>query len=332
MIQFGKPIITDYISVKSLAHSDLSKDDTGMIKRPLWKPVLYHGKNHSLGISLIEYISSVQYDKEYIKDTNEIHGNILCRCDIEGSPDISIIASRENPNDSMPFFYDVKLHPCSDRYSVKKNEINISCSPPIGPFKLCKYIIDQNIRIPIRGFYQMKEITDNQVQILIQLKLQDNVNNHFEFCNVEIPFPNRNNISALELNPTIGNVSIHPKLKNMVIWNIGTKFSSKNLEVSLPGTIYFNPINSEKPSSISYQQNSTSNQYNDPFLIGQNAYIKINFKIMDWSLTGLQINQKMITIQPKQTGFKNIHIEHYVRSNQYIIWNSLGESRYCDQT
>lgn len=36
-----------------------------------------------------------------------------------------------------------------------------------------------------------QEAEDGEVQILVQLKLNEEVNNEFEYCELEIPFPNK---------------------------------------------------------------------------------------------------------------------------------------------
>ena len=114
-------------------------------------------------------------------------------------------------------------------------------SPPLGPVSVFRYQVDSVSpeRLPIRGFYQMKALSSAHVKILIQLKLSDSSMNQFEYFNVEIPFPTRASITNVELQPTVGACSLDPKRKNVLVWNIGTKISGKNLESALPGLIYF---------------------------------------------------------------------------------------------
>lgn len=316
MIIFGKPVEQDYHNIQALIKTDLSKDELGEEKRNAWKPVLYQGKQQ-LKISIHEKISAIQYDKDLIKDTYDISGVIKCRADIELDPTLLLLFTRHD-QPVLPSVNDLKLHPSVQNFNIKKNALDLQCIPPLGPFTLCKYIIEDHVKIPIRGFYQMKEISPYHIKILIQLKLQENVNNHFEYFQVEIPFPNRTEINALELNPTIGSVSLHPKKKNIVIWNIGHKVGSKNLELSLPGSIFFNPTSSDLQLT------------EDPFLKGHNAHIKLHFHILEWTISGLHLSSKNITVKPKNTGLKNIEIDKSVKSDQYIIWNSLGDVRHCE--
>lgn len=317
LVLFGKPVEQDYTNVQALIKADLSKDELGEEKRNAWKPIFYQGKQ-LFQLNSIEKISVIQYDKEDIKDTYDISGKISCQADVEGNPTIQVIASRqESPNLPLPLVSDVKLHPCVQVYSVRKNEINFQFTPPLGQFTLCKYMVEDYVKIPVRGFYQMKEVTSHLVKILIQLKLQETVNNHFEYFYVEIPFPNRTEINALELNPSIGNVSIHPKKKNVIVWNIGNKVGSKNLEMSLPGSIYFDPTSTE------------IHMTEDPFLKGHNSQIKLHFHILDWTVSGFHVSNKNVGLMPKSTTFKNMEIQKSVISEDYIIWNSLGDVRYC---
>ena len=44
--------------------------------------------------------------------------------------------------------------------------------------------------------FQEVDATRNEVKVLAQLKLDDAVNNDFEYCEVHVPFPNRYPIST----------------------------------------------------------------------------------------------------------------------------------------
>jgi len=48
------------------------------------------------------------------------------------------------------------------------------------------------------------------------------------------------------LSPTTGIVSLSPN-KQSLIWNIGQRFTGRNREVALPGTVYFVPDAQQQP-------------------------------------------------------------------------------------
>lgn len=119
------------------------------------------------------------------------------------------------------------------------------------------------------------------MKVLVQLKLDDKVNNSFQYCEVDLPFPNRGNIINMEISPTAGAITLSPDKKGLK-WNLGQKFTSRNKEVALPATIYF-----DGETSIE-----------DPFLVGTNCFIKLKFKILAESLSGVIIESKSIKLFP----------------------------------
>lgn len=117
----------------------------------------------------------------------------------------------------------VSVHPCVQNYDFET--LKFTFTPPLNRFILCHYTATNIEKLPLRGYYQMKvcccssfvflnifysfttlivifsphsicffcsqESSSTEVKILIQLKLEEEVNNDFEYCNVDIPFPNR---------------------------------------------------------------------------------------------------------------------------------------------
>jgi hypothetical protein len=100
------------------------------------------------------------------------------------------------------------------------------------------------------------------VVILLQAKLDHKFyNNDFDYCRLIIPFPNRGTIESSKDAPTAGEVVISADQKALV-WNMGTKFTGKNMEVALKTTVVF-----------SGQAGVVSDT--DPFLMGPNSYVKV---------------------------------------------------------
>jgi AP-5 complex subunit mu-1 len=172
------------------------------------------------------------------------------------------------------------------------------------------------------------------VKFLIQLKLSKDVKNHFAYCEIHIPFFNRGPILSYESTPSSGSIEVSPN-KTELVWFLGKHFTtSRNLEVAMPATVKFHPPPSTFPPD------------NDPFCVGNNAYInvrffffvclffsflsffliplrsQIRFKITGDTVSGTNVEEKSITIFPSSK--TQINIEKEISSDHYMIWNSLG--------
>lgn len=123
------------------------------------------------------------------------------------------------------------------------------------------------------------------------------MNNSFQYCEVDLPFPNRGHIVNMEISPTTGAVSLTPDKRGLK-WNLGQKFTGRNKEVALPATLYFD--------------GDTSIQ--DPFFVGGNGYIKLKFKILAESLSGVTIEPKSIKIFPSMK--PQVQIEREIISDE----------------
>ncbi|XP_027427924.1 AP-5 complex subunit mu-1 isoform X4 [Zalophus californianus] len=157
---------------------------------------------------------------------------------------------------------------------------------------------------PILGFYQMKE-EEIQVKITVNLKLHESVKNNFEFCEARIPFYNRGPITHVEYKVSFGQLEVFRE-KSLLIWIIGQKFP-KSMEISLSGTVTFGAKSHEK-------------QPFDEICIGGTAYLKLHFKILDYTLTGCYADQH--SVQVFASGKPKINTHRKLISSDYYIWNS----------
>ncbi|XP_068948370.1 AP-5 complex subunit mu-1 isoform X5 [Petaurus breviceps papuanus] len=157
---------------------------------------------------------------------------------------------------------------------------------------------------PILGFYQLKE-EDSQLKINIHLKLHESVKNCFEYCEAHIPFYNRGPITHLEYKVSFGQVEVLQE-KSLIIWIIGQKFP-KSLEINLSGTVNFNTTGHQK-------------QPVDTICIGGTSYVKLYFRIPDYTLTGCYADQH--SVQMFASGKPKITTCRELISSDYCIWNS----------
>ncbi|XP_037688568.1 AP-5 complex subunit mu-1 isoform X4 [Choloepus didactylus] len=157
---------------------------------------------------------------------------------------------------------------------------------------------------PILGFYQMKE-EEVQLKVTVNLKLHESVKNNFEFCEAHIPFYNRGPITHLEYKVSFGQLEIFRE-KSLLIWIIGQKFP-KSMEINLSGTVTFGAKTHEK-------------QPFDQICIGGTAYVKLHFRILDYTLTGCYADQH--SVQVFAPGKPKISTHRKLISSDYYIWNS----------
>jgi len=124
--------------------------------------------------------------------------------------------------------------------------------------------------------------------------------------------------------------------KQTLIWGIGQRFASRNLEVALPASIVFDGVS--RPTDIV-----------DPFCVGTSCYVQVlsrsvfiysfihllktrneilntneqaRFKINNFTLSGLNIEPKSVMISP--TSKVQVVVTRETLGDQYFIWNSLG--------
>ena len=249
----------------------------------------------------------MQYDHPNIPNRYAIYGKIGVRAELEGHPEVSLNLMRadgkEQSANILPSISLARVHPCVQQVDLSNPAlIRLSFAPPLGAFTLMKYSLDPPpstlasgnpfaLAFPLRGFYQMKEVNPTQVKVLVQIKLQEEVNNDFEYCEIEIPFPNRPPIVHVDLQPTAGTIEIKRNRPNVVVWNIGQKFTARNLEAACPGTVTFatvtstqattghheghTPVQSTHTTLVQTAFSSNTDSDDDPFCTGPNAYIKV---------------------------------------------------------
>ncbi|KAK5580802.1 hypothetical protein RB653_000826 [Dictyostelium firmibasis] len=369
IIPFGQPIDTNFNNVKAMIRQGFPSGETFQQKRPTWKPFLHKGKQQ-LDFLISETIQCILYDNPSIPDVSKVSGSLICKADLEGMPEVSfylqptIAAPSSGIGGIIGQNEPVITNLAIDSTVQTTSDININnkisfFNPPLDHFKLLSYSVQGIKAVPLRGFYQMKETSSNSIKVLIQLKLNSEMNNSFDYCLLKIPFKNRSNIIQVNASPTTGSIYIDHSLK-AIIWNIGQKFTGRNLEVALPMEVVFSSVSPtlipqpppQPPtlivSSSSGNQNITafpkqdqsfpiidsspSDQddcSSDPFCTGSNSYVRIYFKIQNCTLSGLNIDPKKVVIYP--TNKFKLNIEREVLSFEYIIWNSLGSSKYSYQ-
>ncbi|XP_002415549.4 AP-5 complex subunit mu-1 [Ixodes scapularis] len=299
------------------------------LKVPAWRPVAFKGKP-SLSVSIKETVHATQCERPDMDPVVEITGEVRVRCELEGhGAEVTLLlvgAGDGGPKGWPPLPLEaLSVHSCVQAASnlqlatpggaapreasrVRHPVYRLRFSPPLHPFSLCYYGTAPAPMPPIAGVYSMRG--DKHVDFLIQLKLQEGIRNMFQSCEVRIPFFNRGKMKKSSLTPSCGSVST-AKDKFGLVWSIGHKFTQGSLEASLTGTASFedNPPEGERNAS--------------PMLTGLTSYIQLQFRMVDCTLTGCQVDPKSIQISPPCK--LKISLEREVESREYRIWNKFGE-------
>ncbi|XP_048394452.1 AP-5 complex subunit mu-1 isoform X1 [Stegostoma tigrinum] len=293
----GTPTDTDFGLMQTLSGSLVPQtpiSSAQLQKQPAWKPGIYKGKPQ-VNVCVTEQIRSMQYDKNDVIDVWQEYGTVTCKCDLEGiMPTVTV--SLNLPINGSPL-QDILVHPCVSAVdstilafnsvddvddSLFNGPYKFSFTPPLDVFKLCYYTSQVPIP-PILGCYQMKE-EEQYLKITVNLKLHESVKNGFEYCEAHIPFFNRGPIIHAECKVSHGQLEVSRE-KSLLVWVIGQKFP-KSLEVSLTGTVIF-PAFGVANHSV---------QLTDPFCTGLTAYVKLYFRIPDYTLTGCYVDQHSVQV------------------------------------
>ncbi|KAG8449415.1 hypothetical protein GDO86_016168 [Hymenochirus boettgeri] len=306
----GSPIDTNLFAL----HENVASIPASQThKTSAWKTSRQKGKAQ-IDVSIIEKVTSTQYDKGDDSDIWHVFGTVLCKCNLEAITP-NVIVGLNLPANGSPL-QDILVHPCVtsvDSSMLISSSVAITDDstfngpykfpfiPPSDLFHLCYYTSQVPVP-PILGFYQMTE-NASQVQISVKLKLHESVKNGFEYCDAKIPFFNRGQIKHFEYKVSYGQLELSRE-KSILVWVIGQKFP-KSLEISLTGTVTF----------------SSERHINDPvdsICVGATAYVKLSFRIPDYSLTGCYADQQTVFSSPKP----KILTSRELISADYYIWNS----------
>ncbi|XP_068563038.1 AP-5 complex subunit mu-1 [Cebidichthys violaceus] len=287
----------------------------GSQKQPAWKTGLHRGRA-VVNVALNETVRSMQYGDRSRQDLWDVYGTVTCKCDVEGMlPNVTVTLTLP-PNGSP--LQDILVHPCVtslDSCILTASSVD-NCdgssfsgpykfpfSPPLEPFRLCSYTSQVPVP-PILGSYQLRE-EENQLRVSVTLKLHESVKNSFEYCEAHLPFFNRDQMGAVDVKVSSGQMDVS-KEKNLLVWALGQKFP-KSREVTMEGKISFS---GPTPGPT------------DPLCTELTAYIKLYFKVPDMTLSGCCVDQH--SVQVYSSAKPRIITSRELQSKEYFIWNSTG--------
>ncbi|KAL6477839.1 hypothetical protein MHYP_G00136740 [Metynnis hypsauchen] len=289
----------------------------GAQKQPAWKAGVHRGRA-VVSVALTEMVRSMQYGNRNKQDMWDVHGMVMCKCEVEGVlPNVTVTLTLP-PNGSP--LQDILVHPCVTSLdssiltasSVDENDgsafsgpYKFPFSPPLEPFRLCSYTSQVPVP-PILGSYQLKA-EENVLKLNVVLKLHESVRNSFEYCEAQLPFFNRHQIGSVDVKVSSGQLEVS-KEKNLLVWVLGQKFP-KSREVTLEGSVNFS----------GHLFGPT-----DPLCTDLTAYVKLFFRVPDLTLSGCCVDQH--SVQVYSSAKPRIVTTRELASSEYYIWNSTGDA------
>ncbi|XVF38581.1 hypothetical protein REPUB_Repub20aG0114500 [Reevesia pubescens] len=349
---FGTPLDLSYSNIFSIKVNGFSSLDMPPqdLKQPAWKPYLYKGKQKLL-FTIHETLHAALYDRDEIPDSLSVSGQINCRAELEGLPDVSfpLTGLSTSKIEALSF------HPCAQVPEQNVDKQALMFSPPLGNFVLMRYQATCCLGPPVKGFYQLSMVSEDEGAFLFKLRLMEGYKSPFtmEFCNVTMPFPRRR-VLSFDGTPSIGTVS---NAEHSVEWKIitsGRGLSGKSIEATFSGTVRFAPWQIQRLTSFrsgfegatdedsDNETESTNNMVNveeylmekmnkdlppvdleEPFSWHAYNCAKVSFKIAGASVSGMSIDPKSVSIYPAVKA--PVELSAQVTSGDYILWNTLGK-------
>ncbi|OWM78521.1 hypothetical protein CDL15_Pgr016245 [Punica granatum] len=248
---FGTPLDLSYtnifaIKVNGFSSTDLPPTD---IKQPAWKPYLYKGKQRIL-FTILETVNAAMYDRDEIPDSISVSGQINCRAELEGVPDVSFPLNEL----AVGRIESLSFHPSAQVPEHGVDKHSVMFSPPLGNFVLMRYQATCGLGPPVKGFYQLSMVSEDEGAFLFRLRLMEGYKSplSMEFCTVTMPFPRRRIISV-DGTPSVGTIL---NTERSVEWKIivsGRSLVGRGLEATFSGTVKFAPWQTQRlPSSKSF--------------------------------------------------------------------------------
>lgn len=212
------------------------------LKQPAWKPYLYKGKQRLL-FTIHETVNAAMYDRDEIPDSVSVAGQINCRAELEGLPDVSFPLAGL----STAHIEAISFHPCAQVPAHGIDKQNIVFQPPLGNFVLMRYQAGCGLGSPVKGFYQLSMVSEDEGAFLFKVRLMEGYKAplSMEFCTITMPFPRRR-IVAFDGTPSAGTVLTSEHSVEWRILGSGRSLSGKSLEATFPGTIKFSPLQSRR--------------------------------------------------------------------------------------
>lgn len=337
---FGTPLDVNSVNLAAVKNNGFTSLDVPVAeqRQPSWKPYLYRGKQR-MAFALHEVVTAALYDRDDVQDSISLAGEVLCRLDLEGLPEVSLqlLTPESSTIDSLTF------HLCAQAPEQGVEKQAVTFTPPLGNFVLARYTaLPKTINPPLQGFYQLSMVSDTEGAFLIRMRVMAGYKNTamvMEQCSLSVPFPRRK-IVGVEGIPSAGTVS---QTEHSIEWKIVLgRGLPKGTEVTYPGTVKFASTKSEVDSfrSDDSDTEADASQENEAFKGERGeappwpadmeeplcweaySFAKASIKVTGGSMSGISIDPKTVSVYPAVK--TACEFSSQVLSGEYIFWNSLG--------
>lgn len=343
---FGTPLDVNSINLAAVKSNGFTSADVAVAeqRQPMWKPYLYRGKQRMV-FAVHEVVTAALYDRDDVEDSISLSGEILCRLDLEGLPEVSLqlLTPSTSRFDSLTF------HLCAQAPEQgAADKQTVTFTPPLGSFVLARYTaIPKAINPPLQGFYQLSMVSEAEGAFLIRMRVMAGYKlspMSMEQCSLSIPFPRRK-IVAVEGTPSVGTVST---TEHSIDWRIVFgRAGFKNAEVTFPGTVKFAPtVGREQSKADAFRGEESDTEIDaqeseffkggkgepslqaadmeEPLCWEAYSFAKATIKVVGGTMSGISIDPKTVSVYPAVKSAP-CDLSSQVLSGEYIFWNSLGK-------
>lgn len=292
------------------------------------------------------------YDRYEIPDAISISGQVNCRAELEGLPDVSLPLTGLK----AAHLEILSFHHCVQVSEQGVDKQALMFSPPLGNFVLMRYQASCRLDPPVKGFYQLSLVSEDEGAFLFKLRLMEGYKAplSMEFCTINMPFPRRR-LASFDGIPSTGTVSMTEHSLEWKVIASGRGVTGKSIEATFSGTLRFFPRTIQRIHNLStlvlgsvaeedsdVEQDSSSSTINieehltekmnkdlqpvdpeEPLCWQAYNYAKVSFKILGSTLSGLAIDSKSVSIYPAVKA--PVEISMQASSGDYILWNTLGK-------
>ncbi|XP_016541281.2 AP-5 complex subunit mu isoform X2 [Capsicum annuum] len=330
---FGTPLDLNYTNISAVKINGFSSADIPPAdqKQPAWKPYLYRGKQRIL-FTIHETVHVAMYDRDEIPDSKKISGQVNCRAELEGLPDVMFpLIGLDTARVEL-----LSFHPCAQVPEHGNEKQSLMFSPPLGNFVLMRYQAFCGMGPPIKGFYQLSMVSENEGAFLFKLRLMEGYRAplSMDFCTVTMPFPRRR-VLSFDGTPSIGTVAVAEHLVEWKIITTGRGVSGKSVEATFPGTVKFAPWQPQRlPTSGAVLGNmedeesdaeteSTYNMANVEELLMEKMNKDLQAVDLEEPFCWQAYDYAKVSIFPAVKA--PVEFSTQVTSGDYILWNTLGK-------
>ncbi|KAL0348776.1 UNVERIFIED_CONTAM: AP-5 complex subunit mu [Sesamum angustifolium] len=305
----GTPLDMSYLNISAIKTTGFSSADVPPAERkqPAWKPYLYRGKQRIL-FTIYDTVHAAMYDRDEIPDSITISGQVNCRAELEGLPDVSFpLTGLDTARiESLSF------HPCAQ-------------VPEHGGAFLFKLSIMEGYKAPVTiefctvtmPFPRRRVVSFDGTPSIGTVSYTDH--------SVEWKIiTNTRSVSGKSIEATFpGTVRFAPwqaqkmPLSGLALGSMTDEDS--DLETESGGSV----VNVEDYIMEKMSKDLQAVDLEEPFCWQAYNYAKVSFKMVGPSMSGMSIDPKSVNIFPAVKA--PVEISTQVTSGDYILWNTLGK-------